>query len=132
MRYLKTATLLCLGILASCEDVIEVDVPTAAPRLVIEASLDWEKGTSGADQTIKLSLSTPFYEPTISPITGASVKVIDQSNGNTYFFNDQEDGRYTISDFEPFFSHIYTLEVIYDNEIYLAEETLIQFLNLIE
>ncbi len=117
MRYLKISILICLGILTSCEEVIEVDVPTSAPRLVIEASLDWEKGTSGADQTIKLSLSTPFYEIAISPVSGASVIVVDQSNGNTYFFNDQEDGRYTISNFEPFLGHTYTLEVIYDNEI---------------
>ena len=39
----------------SCNDVIDVDVPTATPRLVIEASLDWEKGTVGNEQTIKLS-----------------------------------------------------------------------------
>lgn len=124
MRYLKLTFLLCLGVLTSCEDVIEVDVPSADPRLVIEASLDWEKGTSGASQTIKLSLSTPFFETTPSPVIGASVKVIDETNGNTYIFNDQEDGHYSISNFEPFLNHNYSLEVIYDNEIYVAEETL--------
>jgi hypothetical protein len=124
MRYLKIAFLLCLGIVTSCEDVIDVEVPSADPRLVIEASLDWEKGTTGANQTIKLSLSTPFFETTASPVIGASVKVIDEINSNTYIFNDQEDGRYTISNFEPFFNHSYSLEVIYDNEIYLAQETL--------
>ena len=86
MRYLKLAFLLCLGVLTSCEDVIDVEVPSADPRLVIEASLDWEKGTSGANQTIKLSLSTPFFETTPSPVIGASVKVVDEINNNTYIF----------------------------------------------
>ena len=31
--------------LSSCTDVIELDVPSEAPRLVIEASINWEKET---------------------------------------------------------------------------------------
>ena len=46
----------------SCTDVIDVDVPTAPPRLVIEASIDWQKGTSGNFQRVRLSTSTPFFE----------------------------------------------------------------------
>jgi len=31
----------------SCTDVIDLEVPIAPPRLVIEASIDWEKETIG-------------------------------------------------------------------------------------
>ncbi len=124
-KQLKNLLIICISIvLFSCEDVIDVDVPTEEPRLVIEASLDWEKGTLGNDQTIKLSMSTPYFDTTPSPVTGASVKVTNETNESMYIFNDQEDGRYTISDFEPILNHTYLLEVTYDNEIYTAEEAL--------
>ncbi len=124
-KQVKTLLLICIGIvLYSCEDVVDVDVPTEEPRLVIEASLDWEKGTIGNNQAIKLSMSTPYFDTTPSPVSGASVEVTDETNGSVYVFEDQEDGRYTISDFEPVLNHHYSLEVSYDNEVYTATETL--------
>ena len=125
-KQLKNLLLISISIfLFSCEDVVDVDVQTEEPRLVIEASLDWEKGTSGNNQTIKLSMSTPYYDTTPNPISGALVKVTNETNGSIYNFSDQEDGSYTISNFEPFINHTYSLEVSYDNEIYIAEETLL-------
>ncbi len=111
-------------LLFSCEDVVDVDVPTEEPRLVIEASLDWEKGTLGNNQTIELSMSTPYFDTTPSPVTGATVKVTNETDGNVYTFIDQEDGRYIISNFEPIINHTYFLEVAYDNEFYTATETM--------
>ena len=66
---------LTVFVLYSCTDVIEVDVPVAAPRLVIEASIDWEKGTLGNEQTISLSLSTPYFDDSNTAVTGASIIV---------------------------------------------------------
>ena len=115
-----------LGLIAfSCTDVVDISVPTEAPRLVIEASLGWEKGSLGNNQTIKLSLSTPFYDLTPSPVTGASVRVENVTNGDVFIFEDQQDGRYTTADFEPIINNTYNLEVIYNNETYTAQETLI-------
>lgn len=124
-KQLKNLLLIALSIaLFSCEDVVDIDVTTEEPRLVIEASLDWEKGTIGNNQTIILSMSTPYYDTTPNPVSGALVKVTNETNGSIYIFNDQEDGRYTISNFEPIINDTYSLEVSYDNEIYNATETL--------
>ena len=79
----------------SCDDKIDVDVPEAAPRLVIEASLDWEKGTTGNNQTIKLSTSTPYFNTTLNTsVIGASVKVTNTDSNAVYNFVDQNDGNY--------------------------------------
>ncbi|MBC3759893.1 DUF4249 domain-containing protein [Hyunsoonleella sp. SJ7] len=111
--------------LTSCEDVIDVDVPTSAPRLVIEASLDWEKGTTGNNQVVKLSTSTPYFENSTNPtVTGASVKVTNNNSSAAYTFVDQNDGTYTISNFVPVINDSYTLEVEYNGEMYRATETL--------
>ena len=113
------------AIISSCTQAIDLPVPTESPRLVIEASLDWEKGTLGNNQTIKLSLSIPYYDTTPNPVSGASVMVENATNGDVFIFNDQQDGSYTTTNFVPIINNTYNLEVIYNSETYTAQETLI-------
>ena len=83
----KLLLLTMLMLSASCTDVIEVEVPEAPPRLVVEASMDWIKGTSGAEQVIKLSLSSPFFENLAgNEVTGASVKVTNDTDKTEFIF----------------------------------------------
>lgn len=111
---------------ASCTDVIEVDVPEGPIRLTIEASLDWEKGTQGNDQTILLSTSTPYFESqNNSAVTGATVQVRNNESGVVFTFQDQNDGRYTTSSFLPVMGNSYTLEIQYEGEQYTATETML-------
>ncbi|GGX28480.1 DUF4249 domain-containing protein [Aquimarina muelleri] len=121
-------TIIFIGIsifFTSCTDVIDVNVPTADPRLVIEASLDWEKGTSGNEQTITLSTSTKYFEKIESNIvTGASVKVTNDNDDTEFIFIDQNNGKYTTTNFIPVLNQSYTLEIIYNNETYIAKETM--------
>jgi len=111
--------------MTSCEDVIDVEVPTSKSRLVIEASLDWQKGTKGNNQTIKLTASTPYFDVNKSnPVTNASVKVTNNNSNAEYIFVNQNDGTYTIDNFVPVIDDSYTLEVLYNNETFRATETL--------
>ena len=57
--------------LTSCEDVIDVELPTQDTQLVIEASINREKGTAGNIQEIKLSLTAPFFEAQVPPLAVA-------------------------------------------------------------
>ncbi|TXE12971.1 DUF4249 domain-containing protein [Seonamhaeicola algicola] len=125
-QYIKSAIILVCIILTSCEDVIDVTVPTSAPRLVIEASLDWQKGTTGNNQTVKLSTSTPYFENTTnSAVTNATVTVTNENTGNVYNFVNENNGNYTINNFQPIIGNTYSLEIIYNNEIYTATEKMI-------
>lgn len=129
--YLKTLFIGISIIFTSCTDVIDVDVPSADPRLVIEASLDWEKGTSGNEQTIALSTSTKYFQKKENNIiTGASVKVTNDSDGTEFIFIDQKNGKYTTNSFIPVLNQSYTLEVIYNNETYIAKETMTPVTNI--
>ena len=119
------AFILILIIISSCEDVIDVDVPEGKIRLVVEASLDWEKGTSGHNQTIKLSTSTPYFETKSNNlVTNASVKVTNTNTNDEFIFTNQNNGTYTTTSFVPVINNEYVLEVIYNGEIYQASETL--------
>jgi len=126
--------LLALSIhIISCNDVIDLDVPNANPRLVIEASLDWEKGTLGNEQIIKLSNTKPYFDVATSDIaTGALVKVTNDNDGTEFIFVDQNNGEYSTSSFIPVLNQSYTLEVIYNNETYSAQETLMPVTNIID
>lgn len=112
-------------VFASCEDVIDVPVQTAQTRLVVEASIDWEKGTLGNDQTIRLSNSSAFFDTTsTTAVTGASVIVTNDTSGDAIIFEDQNNGSYTTTEFVPILAQSYTLEIIYEGETYSAQETL--------
>ncbi|MBC7000009.1 DUF4249 family protein [Cytophaga sp. FL35] len=109
----------------SCEDVIDVDVQNANTRLVVEASLDWEKGTAGNIQTINLRTSTPFFESgSNTSVTGALVTVTDLDTGTEFSFVDENNGSYRTNEFEPFLGHTYELEIVYNGEIFTAKENL--------
>ena len=118
--------ILLMGSLNSCTDVIDVDVPNAGARLVVDASIKWEKGTSGATQTIYLRESTAYFDkdPDV-PVTGATVTVTKENDGSMVVFADQNNGSYRATDFVPELNASYTLEILYNGNTYTATETLI-------
>ncbi|MFV0566880.1 MAG: DUF4249 domain-containing protein [Flavobacteriaceae bacterium] len=123
-RYIFFLTLVSF-LFQSCEDIIDVEVPTGQTRLVIEASLDWEKETSGNAQTVKLSTTTPYFETgTNSAVTNATVTVTNLGTDEVFNFTNQNDGTYTTNSFVPILNNEYQLEVIYNNQTYTATETL--------
>ncbi len=122
---LKYFFLLCGCVLiSSCEEVIDLDVPSSEPRLVIEASLNWFEGTSGNSQEILLSLTAPYFDAAITPATGAEVKVF-YSSGDVVLFEEIADtGRYHTDQFIPEIGANYILQIQYLGEIYEASEVM--------
>ncbi|MCX2682084.1 DUF4249 domain-containing protein [Galbibacter sp. EGI 63066] len=118
--------LIIIGLLNSCTDVIDVNVPNGGARLVVDASINWQKGTLGETQTIHLRESTAFFDnnPDV-PVTGASVTVTKENDGSLFVFADQNNGSYTATDFVPELNASYTLEILYNGNSYTATETLI-------
>lgn len=121
------AKLLILPILVSllsCEEEVEIDLETANSRLVINAPLEWQKGTEGSHQVIKLSSTADFYESSPPPVSGAHVSVTN-SAGRVFLFEEGETaGTYECFDFDPELLEEYELEVTYDLETYIATEVL--------
>ncbi len=110
--------------IVSCEDVIDVDLNTEAPRLVIEASINWQKGTPGNLQSVKLSLTAPFFNDNVPPANGAEVLIADSSDNVFIFSEVGNDGIYTNNDFVPIINDTYQLIINYEGETYTATETL--------
>tara|TARA_R100000935_G_scaffold15157_1_gene30165 strand:- start:785 stop:1594 length:810 start_codon:yes stop_codon:yes gene_type:complete len=107
----------------SCEEVVEIDLQESTPRLVVEASIIWEKGTNGNTQIISLSTTTPYFNTDISPAIDAIVVVIS-SSGETYNFDEVDPGIYVNTNFLPEINKEYRLRIRYNNEVYTAIETM--------
>lgn len=108
----------------SCEDVIDVDLNSAEPRLVIDASLNWFKGTVGNEQEIRLTLTAPFFDEDVPPATGAQVRVIKGSDDVFIFTEDGNSGIYRNDNFIAQLDETYELEIIYEGETYRGIETM--------
>ena len=121
----KIITLLTLLILAtSCEDVINVDLNTSEPKLVIEASINWYKGTIGNEQYIKLTLTAPYFDTSVPPANGAQISITDANNNTYNFIEDGNTGIYTNNSFQPILNETYNLIIVYSGETFTATETL--------
>jgi hypothetical protein len=117
--------LVILGIICfcSCEEVIDVDVPNQTPKLVVDASINWVKGTDGSEQIIKLLLSTDYFSSeTYVPALGADVRITNLITDEVVQFLDNNDGDYITSDFVPVLNTDYKLDIIYDGETYTSLE----------
>lgn len=108
----------------SCEDVVDVPLKTAPPKLVIDAAIKWEKGTSGNEQKIRLTTTTGFYDTAIPKVSGATVFITSSNNTVFNFTEDQGPGEYICDNFVPVINDTYTLTVVYNGETYTASEKL--------
>jgi hypothetical protein len=111
--------------LTSCEDVVNIELDTAPAKLVIDASLKWEKGTTGNAQTIKLTTTTDFYATTIPVASGAVVFVRDENANQFDFVETPGTGNYVCNNFIPVINRNYILTVIFNEQTYTASEKLI-------
>lgn len=125
----KLILLLTAVLLISCEETVTPDLKTAAPRLVIDAAIDWEKGTAGNIQTIKLTTTTGFYQSEVPKVSGATVIVKNSANTVFNFVEvntGTPTGQYVCSNFVPIIGETYKLTVTYNGQTYSAEEKLTQ------
>ena len=117
--------LLCMLIFSACEDEISVPLTTGPERIVIDASLKWEKGTTGAQQTITITKTTGFYNSEVPVVNQASVSVTNSANQTFVFTEDGSSGNYICSDFIPQLNEVYTLNITIDNNTYTATAPLL-------
>lgn len=121
-KLIYTISLICL--FTNCEDVIDVNLNTAEPRLVIDAAINWFKNTTGNEQSIKLSLTAPFFNDEVPPANDATVFITDTNNNVFNFTEEADTGIYRNTNFIPVINETYTLSVTYNGETYTGTETL--------
>ena len=124
--HINKLIIVCLLIVTSCEDVVQVDLTTSKERLVIEALINWKNGTAGNEQVIKLSKTSPFYNNQVVPATGASIFVKNTNTLQVFNFSEVSNGMYKTTNFVPIINATYELQVEFNNEVYKATSTLLK------
>lgn len=117
-------SLLFVLLFLSCDKVVELDLENGDPKIVIDAEIIWVKGTSGNQQSIKISRMAPYYSPTTPKVSGAQVRV-ENSKGDVFTFNESEPGLYVCTNFVPAIDMEYKLFVNVDGQTLTATEKLI-------
>ena len=114
-------------IFTSCEKVVDIDVPSIEPKLIIDASFDvmFDQNPVVANTVVKLTLSADYFEDEIPTVTNATVFLTNLSDSSILIFSDtNSDGNYKpINSFIPADDVEYELTVIYDNETYKGKAT---------
>lgn len=110
----------CLVTLLSCEKVIDVDLNTAGPKLVIEGIITNQAGP----YTVKLSKTTSYTAPNeFVPISGAIVMVNDNSGG-TETLAETSPGIYQGAQLKGVPGKTYRLNVKIGEEAYTASSVM--------
>lgn len=123
LRYLFFLSFLSL-LLHGCEEVIQADLDTAPPRLVVDASIDWIKGTAGNEQHVRLTTTAGYYEEGVPTVSGATVFITNAAGDVFTFTETPGTGDYVCTDFVPELLAEYRLTVISGGQTYTATETL--------
>lgn len=101
----------------SCEDVIELDLNTTEPRVIIEADLDGSTGTL----VVKCSRTVDFYsESAFNPISDAVISLEGAKSG-AITINEAEPGIYRLTDYNVIPGNAYRIKITVDDIDYEAE-----------
>jgi len=122
---LSVLTAILLGL--SCEDFIDLDLPTSEPRLVIDALLGFNEnnGNPITAGQVKLTLTAPFLDKNVPPAQDATVSIIDNLTGQSTALQESSPGIFNLVELPRLqFGKDYTLRVHYNGEVYSATQQL--------
>lgn len=124
MRKIIIALIAAIG-LAGCERIVDLQIPQAPRRLVVEARLERALDYTPTAQVIKLSTTTDYFsgeQP--PPATGAAVRVTDDLNRITTFTETSTLGTYQApSSFTVGRTRKYTLSISFEGQQYSATDS---------
>jgi hypothetical protein len=118
---------LLILLFSNCEKVVEIDLPTIEPKLVIDASFEvlFDTAPVTANTVVKLKLSADYFEENIPTVSNAVVFLTNLSDSSIINFVDVNfDGTFIpLTNFVPQDNIEYELTVVYQNETYKGKAT---------
>jgi len=117
-----TLILIALFFSMGCEDVIQVDLNDAGPKLVVEGYISNEPGRS----FFLVSRSTDFYQPNdVEAVSGAEIIITDDTGRvDTMFESTGFPGLYVNSNVAGQSGHSFMASVTVDGHTYFAETSM--------
>lgn len=123
MRRLAASACLSLSLLAACERVVTVSVPTEAPRLVVEARIESPRTGAPDVPRVRLTTTQPYFDArAATPVTGAVVLLSDGVGAPRPLTADA-DGAYVGAPLVVVPGRVYTLDITWDGDRLVAVDT---------
>ena len=110
--------------LSSCTEVVDIKLDTANPKLVVEASINWQKGTAGNIQKIILTSTADYYTNKTPVVSNATVTVSNSLNVIFNFIEIPNTGQYVCNNFIPVLNEKYKLTIVSNGKTYTGTENL--------
>lgn len=112
--------------LISCEKVIDLELNTGEPTLVVEGNIDFNPEKTIDTVSVKLTMTTGYYEKEIPKVNNATVWIED-GKGNRYTLIEvDQTGEYISTEVKKdFVNNKYILHIEHNNQVYEAVEELI-------
>ena len=114
----------------SCEKVVDIDVPSIEPKLIVDAAFEvyFDESPIRAVNIVKLKLSADYFDETIPVVTDAIVFLTNLSDNTIINFADVNlDGSYEpVTAFIPADAITYELTIIHDGATYKGTATKIK------
>lgn len=109
---------------------MDIDVPEAEPRLVIDALIAFSDDALGLGLPltvgdVTLTLSSPFFIEDNPPALGAVVEITDEFTGTVFVLEEEEPGVFSDNLPQLEFGRDYTLRVTYEGEVFEATQRLV-------
>ncbi|MDR0227800.1 MAG: DUF4249 domain-containing protein [Flavobacteriaceae bacterium] len=110
----------------SCEEVIDLDLKTGEPILVVEGNIDFSPENIKDTVSVKLTTTTGYYEKEIPKVHNAKVWVEDSKGTKYPLIEKDNSGIYISTEVKKdFVNSEYKLHVEHEGQIYEAEEKLV-------
>ncbi len=110
-------------LLTSCVEVVELDLRSIEPQLVIEGKIT----DDSTQNEVKISLTEDFQQKNEFPaITTAKVNIIDLTTGESEELNQSVAGTYKIMKLKGISGHSYQMKVDYNGKTYEASSKMPQ------
>jgi hypothetical protein len=119
-------SLLTVLIFSGCQEVINVDLNEAAPRIVIEGLINDGPGP----YKVMISMSGSYFnQPVLPPVSGAEV-IITDNTGTIDTLTEAKPGIYFTSKTIGVSGRIYTLRVLSDNMEYAGSSSMLRHVSI--
>ena len=118
--------LVILFFATSCQDVIDIELDSIDPKLVVEGTIN----DLDDNCTIKLSKTGDYFSPDGYPAVSDAIISITGNNIGTINFTENSDGIYTANYFQGNENSLYTLKINSENENYETNVTIPQKVNI--
>ena len=100
----------------SCTKVVDIDLNSAAPKIIIEGTVSDQLHSC----SVNISRSVNYDEPNVFPAVTGSLVAISDDSGNTAILSETKTGTYTAPFFQGIAGKTYTISITAEGSTYKA------------